>query len=128
LESLFLQQNSSAVGDLLRSLVAKAAPEPPPFEIEAPAALVANLAVTGDTLVLHMTNWTGNKLERAGANEYYLAPVENVRVRLAAPKGKRVREVSLLVEAPYQKKGTGSTVEVRIPRIEAYQAVRVVLE
>jgi hypothetical protein len=30
-----------------------------------------------------LTNWTGNKLERAGSNEYYLAPVENVRVRLA---------------------------------------------
>ncbi len=29
LESLFLQQNSSAVGDFLRSLVAEAAPEPP---------------------------------------------------------------------------------------------------
>jgi hypothetical protein len=43
LESLFLQQNSSAVGDLLSSLVAKAAPEPPPYELQAPAALIANL-------------------------------------------------------------------------------------
>ena len=34
LESLFLQQNSSAVGEFLRSLVAKATPEPPPYEIQ----------------------------------------------------------------------------------------------
>lgn len=128
LESLFLQQNSSAAGEFLRSLVAKAAPEPPPFEIEAPAALAANLTVNGDTRVLHMTNWTGNKLERAGANEYYLAPVENVRVRLAVPEGRRVREVSLLVDAPYRKQVRGSSLEVQFPRVEAYQAVRVILE
>ena len=128
LESLFLQQNSSAVGDFLRSLVAKAAPEPPPYEVEAPAALIANLTEKGGTLVLHLTNWTGNKLERAGANEYYLAPVENVRVRFAIPKGKRVRQVGLLVEAPFRKAQKGATLEVVIPRVEAYQGVRVELE
>ena len=63
LESLFLQQNSSAVGDLLRNLVARAAAEPPPFELQAPAALIANLTSKGDTQVLHLTNWTGNKFE-----------------------------------------------------------------
>ena len=128
LESLFLQQNSSAVGDLLRSLVAKAAAEPPPYEVQAPAALIANLTMKGDTRVLHLTNWTGNKLERAGANEYYLAPVENVRVRFAVPKGKRVRQASLLVERPHHQQQTGSTLEVFIPRVEAYQAMRVDLE
>ncbi len=69
LESLFLQQNSRAVGEFLRSLVAKAAPEPPPYEIEAPSALIANLTAKGNTLVLHLANWTGNKFERPGANE-----------------------------------------------------------
>jgi hypothetical protein len=123
LESLFLQQNSGAVGDLLRRLVAKAAAKPPPYEVQAPAALMANLTAKGDTRVLHLTNWTGNKLERAGASEYYLAPVENVRVRLAVPTGKRVRQVSLLVEAPHRKQQNGSTLEVLIPRVEAYQAV-----
>jgi len=62
LESLFLQQNSSAVGNLLRSLVSKAAPEPPPYEVEAPAALMTNLTVKAETLVLHMT-----KLDRKQA-------------------------------------------------------------
>jgi len=128
LESLFLQQNSSAVGEMVRSLVAKAAPEPPPYEVEAPAALIANLTAKDNVLVLHLTNWTGNKMERAGANEYYLAPVENVRVRLAIPAGKRVRGVALLVKAPYQQEQKGSTLEVVIPRVEAYQGVRVEME
>ncbi len=125
IESLFLQANNSAAGELVRSLVAKAAAEPPPYEISAPAALIANLTTNGDTAVLHMTNWTGNKLERAGANEGYVAPVENVRVRFAAPEGKRARAVRLLVEAPYRKEERGGTLEVTIPRVEAYQGVRV---
>src|ERR1035441_2264760 len=128
LESLFLQQNSSAVGDLLRSLVARAAPEPPPYEVQAPAALITNLTARGDTQVLHLTNWTGNKLERPGANEYYLAPVENVLIRLTIPRGKRVKNVALLVEAPYRKEQKGSTLEVFIPRVEAYQGLRVDLQ
>lgn len=128
LDSLFLQQNSSAVGEMIRALVARAASAPPPFEIQAPAALIANLTTNGNTLVLHLTNWTGNKLERPGANEYYLAPVENVRVRLAIPHGKRVRDVALLVDAPWRKQQKGGTLEVEIPRVEAYQAVRVELQ
>ena len=128
LESLYLQQNSSAVGEFLKSLVAKAASGPLPYEVEAPAALIANLTSKGNTLVLHMTNWTGNKLERPGANEYYLAPVENVRVRVAIPSGKRVRDVSLLVKSAFRKEQTASVLTVSIPRVEAYQGVRIELE
>jgi hypothetical protein len=128
LESLFLQRNSRLVGQLLTDLIARAAPEPPPYEVDGPQDLIANLTVAPDALVLHLTNWTGNKLERAGANEYYVAPVENVRVRLTVPSGRRVRKVTLLVDAPFRNEQHGSTLEVTIPRIEAYQAVRVELE
>jgi hypothetical protein len=44
-------------------------------------------------MVLHLVNWTDNKFERSGANEYYLAPVENVRVRFTTSYGKRVRRI-----------------------------------
>lgn len=128
LESLYLQQNSSAVGEFLRSLVAKAAPEPPPYEVDGPAALIANLTSRGSVLVLHLTNWTGNKLERPGANEYYLAPIENVRVRLAIPAGRKIRGVSLLVKTEFQQETSGGMLKLSIPRIEGYQAVRVELE
>lgn len=128
LESLFLQQNSSAAGDLIRGLIAKVSPATAPYEMDAPAGLMANLTTKLDTLVLHLTNWTGNKLERAGANEYYLAPAENVRVRFAIPKEKKVRSVALLVESPFRQERDGSILEITIPRIEAYQAVRVDLE
>ncbi len=125
LESLFLQENDNAIGSLLQKIVAKAAAEPPPYELQAPAALIANLTVKGNTRVLHLTNWTGNKLERNGANEEYLAPVENVVARIAVPEGKQVGSVSLLVEAPFRQERKGSALEVVIPRVEAYQGVRV---
>jgi hypothetical protein len=57
-----------------------------------------------------------------------MAPVEKVRVRLAIPAGKRVRSVALLVEAPYEREQKGSTLEVVIPRVEAYQAIRIEIE
>ena len=78
LESLYVQQNNSAVGEAIRGLVSKVAAVPPPYEVEVPSALIVNLTSKEDTLVLHLTNWTGNKLQRPGANEYYLASVENV--------------------------------------------------
>ena len=126
LESLFLQANNSAVGDLVRSLVAKAAPEPPPYEVDAPAALIANLTAKGDTVVLHLTNWTGNKLERAG-RERVLPGAASRTFASASPcrKESACGMCRLLVDAPYRKEQTGSTLEVLIPRVEAYQAVRV---
>ena len=128
LESLFLQTNNRAIGETIRSLVRMAAGAPPPYEIETPAAVIANLTGRGNARVLHLANWTGNKFERAGANEYYLAPVENVRIRIGVPEAKRVRAVSVLVKTPFREKRAGGTLEIAIPRLEAYQAVRIDLE
>jgi hypothetical protein len=127
LESLFLQANQRAVGDLLAALVTTAG-GPTPYEINAPEALIANLTVKGNVRVLHLTNWAGTKLERPGANDYYLAPVENVKIRFHLPNRKKVRKVSLLVDAQYGTNQEGSFLEVTIPRVEAYQAVRLEFE
>jgi hypothetical protein len=128
LESLFLQNNDSVLGNQIRKLIADAAESPAPYEVEAPAALIANLATNGNSLMLHLTNWTGDKLERNGSNAYYLAPVENVRLRIRVPSGKRVRAVRLSIEAPFKKTQSASALELTIPRVEAYQGVRVDLE
>jgi hypothetical protein len=128
LESLFLQNNDSVLRDQIRKLIAEAAETPAPYEVEGPAALIANLTTNGGSLMLHLTNWTGDKLERNGSNTYYLAPVENVRLRIRVPRGKRVRAVRLSVETPYKKTQSASAIELTIPRVEAYQGVRVDLE
>lgn len=124
LESVFLQTNLRELADAVASLVAWASPEPAPFTVNAPDGLIANLTVRDDLRVLHLTNWTGAKLEQPGLNEDWLAPVENVRVRLHKPPGGRIERVSLLVEGPFEQKDSADAVEVTLPRVEAYQAIR----
>ncbi len=124
LESVFLQTNLRELADVVASLVAWASPEPAPYAVDAPDGLIANLTVRDDLRVLHLTNWTGDKLEQPGLNESHLAPIENVRVRLRKPPGRRIESVSLLVDAPFEQKNLGDAVEITLPKVEAYQAIR----
>lgn len=54
--------------------------------------------------------------------------VKNVRLRIRVPRGKRVRAVRLSVETPYKKTQSASAIELTIPRVDAYQGVRMDLE
>lgn len=72
-----------------------------------------------------MMNWTGNKFERNDVSKYYLAPGEDVVVRLAIPEGKLLGRVATLVEGAWEKAGM---LGLRFPRISAYQGVAIDLE
>jgi hypothetical protein len=115
IESLFAGNNEYVLGDLVRDLALAAAPEPPPYEVDAPAGVIVNLTQKGTRRVLHLTNWTGDKLEKTHLSAYYLAPVENVRIRV---KGKAAAVRS------YPAKGlvTGAA-GWTLPRLGNYQAV-----
>lgn len=128
IESLYLDSGFAVLGELIKTLIEMVAPKPPPYSLDAPSGLIANLTVNGDHRVLHMTNWTGNKLERSEVNDYYLAPIENVRARIRIPDGKRVQSVTTLVEGACRKRVRGNILEVSFTRIDAYQAVFVVFE
>lgn len=127
LESLYDIQGPDVVGELIKEFVKAVSRESVPYILNAPAGLLANLTKKENQLVLHLTNWTGNKFEKPWRNEYYLAPVENVRLQIQIPDGKKVKHVSTLVEADYDKRITGQNLEVVFPRIESYQAVVVEL-
>jgi hypothetical protein len=124
LESVFLQTNLRALADVIAGLVARVSPEPAPFTVDAPDGLIANLTTRDDLRVLHLANWTGNKLEQPGLGESWLAPVENVRVRLRKPPGCQIQDVALLVEGPFERKDLADAVEVILPKVESYQAIR----
>jgi hypothetical protein len=125
IESLYLEEGIYVLGELIRDMIEVVAPEKRPYTIDAPSSLMTNLGIKDDTWVIHMTNWTGNKFERAQINEYYLAPVENVRVTLRVPENKSVREISPFVNTSFDKKLISGTIELLIPRVEAYQGIRV---
>jgi hypothetical protein len=123
LESLYNSGGPDLVEELIIKFVNTVANEPAPYFLEAPATLISNLMMKENKMVLHLTNWTGNKFEKPLRNEYYLAPVENVRLHIRIPENKKVGKVSTLVKADFKKKIKGQTLEVFFPRVEAYQAV-----
>lgn len=123
LESLFLTDNIDVLGELIRSLVKTVAPEQAPYDLQAPAGLICNMTTKGNRRVLHMTNWTGNKFERMLTKEYYLAPIQNVVLRVRLPKQKKIRCIGTFVEGSSGHRDHEGIVEISFPRIEAYQAV-----
>ncbi len=128
LESLYQSGGQDLLGELIMKFIETGSKESAPYHLVAPASLISNMTRNHDQLILHMTNWTGNKFEQALRNEYYLAPVENVRLQIQIPVGKKVKNVYTLVEADYTKKISGQTLELFFPRIGAYQAVVVELK
>ena len=80
LESLYDYEGAGIAGELMQKMVETVSANEPPYRLDAPAGLFANLTEKENLMVLHLTNWTGNKFEKPWINEYYLAPVENVRV------------------------------------------------
>jgi hypothetical protein len=124
LESLYASTRQAALGNLLRKLVEAAAATPPPCRVDAPPSLIANLTRNGNRRVLHLLNWTGDAENEAN----YLPPVEDVTVHLTIPDGAKVRWVSTFLKAPHHWKQSGRELEVRLPRVEAYQAVIVDFE
>jgi hypothetical protein len=128
LESLYDYEGAAIAGELLEKIVKMISANEPPYTLDAPAGLLANLTEKENQMVLHLTNWTGNKFEKPWINEYYLAPVENVRISIRIPEHKKIKNVSLLVETNYEKRITGRNLEVLLPRVEAYQAVVVEME
>jgi len=121
-ESLYNSEGPDLTGELISEIVKIATPESP-YSLEAPASLISNLTFKENAMVFHMTNWTGNKFERPWRNEYYLSPVEDVKLNIRIPDGKKVKSVSTLVDAKYKKRITKGSVELFFPKIEAYQGV-----
>jgi hypothetical protein len=124
LESLYSSTKQSALGSLLRKLVEEAAPAPPPCRVEGPPTLICNLTENGDRRVLHLLNWTGDAENEAN----YLPAVENVTVGVTIPDGKKVRSVSTFPGKTPGSTQIGGELQIRFPRIEAYQGVTVEFE
>ncbi len=128
LESLYNSGGQDIVQELILKLITAVNKTPAPYTLKAPASLIANLTMSDNRLVMHLTNWTGNKFEHPWRNEYYLAPVENVSLQIRIPEGKKIKQVSTIVEADFKPKIVGQTLEIFIPRIESYQAVEIEIE
>lgn len=124
LESLYGSTRQTDLGRFLRELLGSVTSAEPPYRVDAPSRLVTNLTQNGSRYVLHVLNWTGEAENDGG----YLPPVENVELRWMIPEGKRVRSVSALVDTPMRDEQSGRDLVVRLPRVEAYQALAIEVE
>jgi hypothetical protein len=125
LESLYFKDGKYILGELIDSFVQLVSPLNAPYHFQAPSSVFINLAVNGDQWVFHITNWTGDNFERMYVDDDYLAPVENARLTFEIPAGKKIQGISTFVNMPFEKKLEGQNVEIKFPRIEAYQGVQV---
>ncbi len=125
LESLFLQDGTYVLGELINTFTKLVSGVNPTYKIKAPSSLMVNLMKSEDKWILHMTNWTGNKFERMQVNEYYLAPVENVSLELTLPEDKQIQSIEALIDMPFEKNINGQAIKIFFPRIEAYQGLKV---
>jgi len=123
LESFYAQSNAQVVGEFLEVLIRSMSAAVPPYEVSAPETLITNLTMKGDEYVLHLGNWTGNKFEMPRVDEYYIAPVENVRIRFQIPEGRKIARLRLLVPGRMRTRNLVNAVEISLPRVEAYQGV-----
>ena len=100
-------------------MVVAAAGQPQPYAVDGPATLVANLTANGNRRVLHLTNWTGDGFEKTHVSHYYVAPVENVKIRIpAAAKNVRSYPAKGLRQQPRE-----AALELTLPRVADYQAI-----
>jgi hypothetical protein len=128
LESLYDYDGSAIVGELLREIIEAISVKSPPYTLDAPAGLLANLTKKENLMVLHLTNWTGNKFEKPWRNEYYLSPVENIRLKIRIPEHKKIKNISMFVKTDFKKKISANNLEICIPKVEAYQAIVIEME
>jgi len=128
LESLYLKDGKYILGDLIEQFVKILSGDQLPYTVEAPSFLITNLAVNEGHWVFHFTNWTGNKFERAYVDDNYLAPIENVVLEFNIPENKSIKSISTYIESSIETDIGSTKVTIKIPRIEAYQAIQVDFE
>jgi hypothetical protein len=128
LDAMYRQTRIRQFADFLSEVIEYVSPERLPYEVDAPATLVANMMSRGDARVLHLINWTGCKFESPQQNVEYIPPVENVEVRCRIPAGRRVRSVRLFVPADWSHRVEQDVLRVTLPRIEKYQGIAIDIE
>jgi hypothetical protein len=123
LESLYHGNGNPILKDLISDFISLVAPEAPSYTLKAPSTLISNMTNSGDQYVLHLTNWTGNKYEKNHWMEDYIAPVEQVRIRLNIPGNKTITSVKSLTGSPVTIIKKGNSADILIPRVRAYEGL-----
>ena len=96
------------------------------YDVEYRPGLMPHLMASDRTLLLHLLANTGNKVKHLRSREEFL-PVDNVKVGIRLPAGRKLERVSLLRSGQTltPESAGGEWVRIIVPRVLIHEAVRV---
>jgi len=125
LEAIYYETLNDEVLQYFQTLVDPFLAPTRPYELDFRQGLMAEYAVSKDTLLLHMLADTGNIWKKRLVQEMFV-PLESVRVRIRVPAKRQVRAVELMWDKTAVHWTTeDSWVQLTVPRIHIYEVVRV---
>lgn len=125
LEAIYSEARLADVLRYLSSLLSPILHEHRTYTMQPRQGLIPHLAASRDTILLHLLADNGNKTKKLRIRESF-TPIENVRVSIKLPPGRKVRKLSLL-RAGIQPKAMEQegSVMVEVPRVLVHEAIRV---
>ena len=79
--------------------------------------------MNGNRMVFHLINRTASNQERMWQNIYYIPPIENVKIKVRVPDGKKIQNITSFLPVAFSQKEENNILEITIPRIEEYQGI-----
>ena len=127
--AMYLQTGILEFSDFIRDVIEYVSPERVSYEIEAPiASLITNMTMNGNRMVFHLINRTASNQERMWQNIYYIPPIDNVKIKVRIPDGKKIQNITSFLPVAFSQKEENNILEITIPRIEAYQGLVVEMQ
>jgi hypothetical protein len=124
LEAIYNEARLADVRKYLGTLIDPILAKHRTYQLVHRAGLMAHLAASRDTILLHLLADTGNKTKKLRIREEFAA-MDNVRARMRMPQGRRVRQVSLLRAGLKLNPAGGDWIDVTVPRVLVHEAIRV---
>lgn len=126
LEAIYAETRMAPVRDFIGSLLDPLVGKDRAYRVDPRPGLLAHYVTSGkDTLILHLLANTGNKWKKLRLREEYL-PIADVKVRVAVPAGRKVRQVRLLRAGRAlgsEVRAASGWLEVTVPRVLIHEAV-----
>jgi hypothetical protein len=126
LEAVYVETRMRKVREYLGALIHPILAPHRTYEMEWKSGVMPHLMASKDTILLHLLADVGNKTKKLRIREEF-EPVEDVKVRIRIPQGRRVQGVMLmrgkeLFKAEPQPDGW---LNVLVPRVYIHEVVRV---
>jgi hypothetical protein len=125
LEAVYAETRMKRVRQYLAGLIDPILAPHRTYEIEHRSGVLPHLMASRDTILLHLLADIGNKTKKLRIREEFEA-VEDVKVRIRVPQGRRVQSISLLRgKELFKAEQSAGWVDVLVPRLHIHEAVRV---